>query len=81
MGAGLSQRTHVVGLECQERLLDTFVQAAVRQKLAEGMSGSGKAAGYPYTEPTRRIPSWKMRNHFAETGVFPADRLDITHPQ
>jgi hypothetical protein len=47
----------------------------VAQERAERVGRGGEAAGYPHAG------AGQLADHFAEGGVFAADRLDVGHSQ
>ena len=75
LGAGRGQRTHVFGVQRIEPRVDLGGQPAMGQKLAKGMRRGRKAGWHPHAG------SRKLADHFAETRVLAADRVDVVHAQ
>ncbi|CSB33240.1 Uncharacterised protein [Vibrio cholerae] len=72
-GTGFTQRVDIVNIQLVEQLVNTFIESFKIEELVEGIRGGGKAIGHG------NASVGKVRNHFAERGIFPADFIHILH--
>ena len=73
--AGRSQIFDVIHVEGRERRSDARVERALRQEVAIGRGGGGKATRYAYAD-TRQVAE-----HLADRGVLASDHLDVAHAE
>ena len=66
LGADLSQRLHVFGVQRAEQCVNATTQVFKSQEVTESMCCGGKTRGHFDT-------GWQMRNHLAKAGVFTAN--------